>query len=46
MLLENLAENHDKCDDVMRDMQLDDVVQGHTLITSVPPPCPSIIATN
>ena len=27
---ENLAESSNKCDDLMRDMQLDDVVQGHS----------------
>ena len=44
VLFENLADDHDKCEDVMRDMQLDDVVQGHLLLEyPSPPPCPSII---
>lgn len=30
MFFDNLAESHDECEDVMRDMQLDDVVQGHS----------------
>ena len=45
VLFENLAEDHDKCEEIMRDMQLDDVVQGHLLLEYPSlPPCPSIIA--
>lgn len=30
MVFDNLADSPDECEDVMRDMQLDDVVQGHS----------------
>ena len=43
VVFENLAGNSDSCDDVMRDMLLDDVVQGHSPL-SFPTPCPPIIA--
>ena len=43
VVFESLASNSDSCDDVMRDMLLDDVVQGHSPL-SLPTPCPPIIA--
>ena len=44
VLFENLAEDREKCEEVMRDMQLDDVVQGRLLLAYPSlSPCLSII---
>lgn len=44
VFFENLAESPDECEDVMRDMQLDDVVQGHSNNCYHTSPCPSIVS--